>query len=144
MKQWHHNLSNWTINKELILSHIYHLQEERCNSNFLRILPFGPKLGREWGNSQSTIKKTEMWAIFYDSLFLCHQNVQYYPFPSKTFILCHIFLGKTFRKRASIWPLKCIWNEIFDSDYIGPFESAFKDKTITVYRLLITGLDPKL
>ena len=23
--------------------------------------------------------------------------------------------------------LKCIWNEIFDNDFIGPFESAFKD-----------------
>ena len=39
--------------------------------------------------------------------------------------------------------LKCIWNEIFDNDFIGPFESAFKDKTIAVYRLLISGLDPK-
>ena len=40
--------------------------------------------------------------------------------------------------------LKCIWNEIFDYDFIGPFESAFEDKTITVYRLWISGLDPKL
>ena len=40
--------------------------------------------------------------------------------------------------------LKCIRNEIFDNDFIGPFESAFKDKTIAVYRLLISGLDPKL
>ena len=40
--------------------------------------------------------------------------------------------------------LKCIWNEIFDNNFIGPFESAFKDKTIAVYRLLISGLDPEL
>ena len=40
--------------------------------------------------------------------------------------------------------LKCIWNEIFDNDFIGPFESAFEDKTIAVYRLLISGLHPKL
>ena len=40
--------------------------------------------------------------------------------------------------------LKCIWNEIFDNDFIGHFESAFKDKTIAVYRLWISGLDPKL
>ena len=40
--------------------------------------------------------------------------------------------------------LKCIWNEIFDNDFIGPFESAFEDKTIAIYRLLISGLDPKL
>ena len=40
--------------------------------------------------------------------------------------------------------LKCIWNEIFDNDFIGPFESALKDRTIGVYRLLISGLDTKL
>ena len=40
--------------------------------------------------------------------------------------------------------LKCIRNEIFDNDFIGPFESAFKDKMIAVYHLLISGLDPKL
>ena len=40
--------------------------------------------------------------------------------------------------------LKCIRNEIFDNDFTGPFESAFKDETIAVYRLLISGLDPKL
>ena len=40
--------------------------------------------------------------------------------------------------------LKCIWNEIFDNDFIGPFESAFEDKTIAIYRLLISGLDSKL
>ena len=40
--------------------------------------------------------------------------------------------------------LKCIWNEIFDNYFIGPFKSAFEDKTIAVYRLLISGLDPKL
>ena len=40
--------------------------------------------------------------------------------------------------------LKCIWNEIFDNDFIGPFKSAFEDKTAAVYRLLIPGLDPKL
>ena len=44
----------------------------------------------------------------------------------------------------NVWWLKCIWNEIFDNDFIGPFESAFEDNTITVYRLLISGLDPKL
>ena len=40
--------------------------------------------------------------------------------------------------------LKCIWNEIFENDFIRPFESAFEDKTIAIYRLLISGLDPKL
>ena len=51
---------------------------------------------------------------------------------------------------VSVWyrlspdDLKCIWNEIFDNDFIGPFESAFEDKTIAVNRLLISGLDPKL
>ena len=40
-------------------------------------------------------------------------------------------------------PLK-VRLKIFDNDFIGPFESAFKDKTIAVYRLLISGLDPKL
>ena len=34
------------------------------------------------------------------------------------------------------------WN--FDNDFIGPFKSALKGKTIAVYRLLISGLDPKL
>ena len=38
----------------------------------------------------------------------------------------------------------CIWNEIFDNDFIGPFESSFEDKTISVYRLLISGLDRKV
>ena len=40
--------------------------------------------------------------------------------------------------------LNCIWNEIFDYDFIGPFESAFEDKTMAVYHLLISGLYPKL
>ena len=71
----------------LILSHIYHLQQERCHSDFLAILASGPKLGRKWGNSQSTIIKTEMSAIFSDSLFLCHQNLQHSPIPGKTFFL---------------------------------------------------------
>ena len=35
-------------------------------------------------------------------------------------------------------------NEVFENDFIGPFESALKDKTIAVYRLLISGPDPKL
>ena len=26
------------------------------------------------------------------------------------------------------------------NDFIGPFKSAFKDKTITIYHLLISGL----
>ena len=38
----------------------------------------------------------------------------------------------------------CVWNEIFDYDFIDPFESAFEDKTIAVYHLLISGLYPKL
>ena len=50
---------------------------------------------------------------------------------------------------TSLWSnhfgcLKCICNEIFDHDFIGPFDSAFEDKTIAVYRLLISDLDPKL
>ena len=52
-------------------------------------------------------------------------------------------LQETPRKENIIY-LKCIWNEIFDNDFIGPFKSAFRDKTIAVYRLLISGLDPKL
>ena len=38
--------------------------------------------------------------------------------------------------------LKCIWNEIFDSNLIVLFESASKDKINGVYRLLISCLDP--
>ena len=34
------------------------------------------------------------------------------------------------------------WN--FRQFFIGPFESAFKDKTIAIYCLWISGLDPKL
>ena len=40
--------------------------------------------------------------------------------------------------------LKCIWNEIFDNNFIVLLESALKDKINAVYRLLITCLDPKL
>ena len=40
--------------------------------------------------------------------------------------------------------LKCIWNEIFDSNFIVLLESALKDKINAVYLLLITCLDPKL
>ena len=79
----------------LILSHIHHLQQERCHSDFLTVLASGPKLARKWGNSQSTIRKTEMSAIFSDSLFLCHQNLQHSPFPGKTFTL---FLAKLSEK----------------------------------------------
>ena len=49
--------------------------------------------------------------------------------------------NNTTQLSKSIFLLKCIWNEIFDNDFIGPFENAFKDKTIAVYRLLISGLD---
>ena len=40
--------------------------------------------------------------------------------------------------------LKCIWNEIFDNNFIALPESALKDKINAVYRLLITCLDPRL
>ena len=40
--------------------------------------------------------------------------------------------------------LKCIWNEIFDNNFIVLLESALKDKINAVYHLLITCLDPKL
>ena len=40
--------------------------------------------------------------------------------------------------------LKCIWNEIFDNNFILVLESALKDKINSVYCLLITCLDPKL
>ena len=40
--------------------------------------------------------------------------------------------------------LKCIWNEIFDNNFIVLLESVLKDKINAVYRLLITFLDPKL
>ena len=38
--------------------------------------------------------------------------------------------------------LKCIWNEIFDNNFIVLLESASKDKINAVYRLLISFLDP--
>ena len=40
--------------------------------------------------------------------------------------------------------LKCIWNEIFDNNFIVLLESTLKDKINAAYRLLITCLDPKL
>ena len=42
------------------------------------------------------------------------------------------------------YTLKCIWNEIFDNNFIVLLESALKDKINVVYRLLITCLGPKL
>ena len=57
---------------------------------------------------------------------------------------CPITIKDVLFWNRNIFCLKCIWNEIFDNDFIGPFESSFKDKTIAVYRLLISGLDRKL
>ena len=40
--------------------------------------------------------------------------------------------------------LKCIWNEIFDNNFIVLLESVLKDKINAIYHLLITCLDPEL
>ena len=61
-----------------------------------------------------------------------------------TKILNARLLPKTLANWVDFVSLKYIWNEIFDNDFIGPFESAVKDKTIVIYRLWISGLDPKL
>ena len=50
-------------------------------------------------------------------------------------------LNKSFHDRTS---LKCIWNEIFDNNFIVLRESALKDKINAVYRLLITFPYPQL
>ena len=50
-------------------------------------------------------------------------------------------LNKSFHDRTS---LKCIWNEIFDNNFIVLLESVLRDKINAVYRLLITFLYPQL
>ena len=50
-------------------------------------------------------------------------------------------LNKSFHDRTF---LKCIWNEIFDNNFIVLLESVLKDKINDVYRLLITFLYPQL
>ena len=149
MKEWHDNLSNWTINKNFQFSGsfclIYHLQQERCHSDFLTILASGPKLGHEWGNSQSTIKRQKCQPCFMIHYFCATKTCN---FSRQNFHTLSHFSRQNFQKKGIYltikvymkwnfpqwfyWPLwKCVWRQ---NDHCLPFVNNWsRSKVIKVW-----------